>query len=80
MLNDAIKNARKQLGMTQMDLIRVIEEKYGISISSSMISRYENPQNKLPNRISLPALFALTDYLNLDLTQIAIEEMASFKA
>lgn len=75
MLPEAIKKARLQRGMSQMDLVRKVENIYHVSLSSSMLSRYENPNTPLPNRISLPALFALTDYLKIDLNSIATQEM-----
>lgn len=70
-----LKNARKQRNLSQIELIRSIHDEYGIDISTSMLSRYEDELTPVPRRMSIEALFALAVYLDLDLNELAREEI-----
>ena len=80
MLGDAIKRARIEKSLTQMELSENILKIYRIPNSSGMISRYEHASKPVTSgQMAIPLLFALCDFLQLDLNNIAKQEMKLLK-
>ncbi|TLQ03724.1 helix-turn-helix transcriptional regulator [Pediococcus stilesii] len=74
-----LRSARKEKKLSQIELIRKIHDEYGIDISTSMLSRYEDDLTPLPKRMSIEAVFALTLYLDIDLNDLARTEIQEIK-
>lgn len=74
-----LRSARKEKKLSQIELIRKIHDEYGIDISTSMLSRYEDDLTPLPKRMSIEAMFALTLYLDIDLNDLARTEIQEIK-
>lgn len=74
-----LRSARKEKKLSQIELIRKIHDEYGIDISTSMLSRYEDDLTPLPKRMSIEAVFALTLYLDIDLNDLARTEIREIK-
>lgn len=74
-----LRSAREKKNLSQIELIRKIHDEYGIDISTSMLSRYEDELTPLPKRMSIEAMFALAVYLDLDLNKLAKEEITQIR-
>lgn len=77
--SSVLRNAREKRQITQIELIREIHDKFGIDISTSMLSRYEDELTPLPRRMSVEAMFALSVYLDIDLNELAKMEVEKIK-
>ncbi|QGZ70546.1 helix-turn-helix domain-containing protein [Pediococcus pentosaceus] len=73
--SSVLRKAREERKMSQIELIRKIHDEYGIDISTSMLSRYEDELTPLPRRMSIKVMFALSVYLDIDLNELARKEV-----
>ncbi|MBF7103684.1 helix-turn-helix transcriptional regulator [Pediococcus pentosaceus] len=73
--SSVLRKAREERKMSQIELIRKIHDEYGIDISTSMLSRYEDELTPLPRRMLIKAMFALSVYLDIDLNELARKEV-----
>lgn len=73
--SSVLRKAREERKMSQIELIRKIHDEYGIDISTSMLSRYEDELTPLPRQMSIKAMFALSVYLDIDLNELARKEV-----
>lgn len=73
--SSVLRKAREERKMSQIELIRKIHDEYGIDISTSMLSRYEDELTPLSRRMSIKAMFALSVYLDIDLNELARKEV-----
>lgn len=73
--SSVLRRTREEPKMSQIELIRKIHDEYGIDISTSMLSRYEDELTPLPRRMSIKAMFALSVYLDIDLNELARKEV-----